>query len=173
MRFHKNFHVIIDVREVLIEENTIKPVGWTILPIFSSDEYVKSGVFQLPLYQGKVSLKAITDMLESDPISYLRNAVSNKLGPIKYLHPASVLLRLVDGQRDGHFGKPLDLDRLDYSFIPESMLPAYSYNAAASERAEYDGRISRLMPDGLSEEEYMERIKTLISSELDISHTFI
>lgn len=34
--------------------------------------------------------------------------------------PFTILIRILDGQREGHFNKPVDLERMNYEYIPET-----------------------------------------------------
>lgn len=48
--------MIIDIRQVKFKKKkiTIKEHSWTITPLFTTDGFVNSGVFQIPIFQGNV-----------------------------------------------------------------------------------------------------------------------
>lgn len=126
---HKAAHLVIDIRKIKTVKNKGKevfdeePYAWTILPLFTFDCYVNSGIYQLPLFKGKVSneilksVKASTDpwtkimqtMRETDP--------ETRKPLLQYLNPASVVVRLIDGQREvlstnaGSLSGPFRLDQ--------------------------------------------------------------
>ena len=52
---------------------------------------------------------------------------------LEMLKPASAIVRLIDGQREGHYQIPFDWRRLDYSYLPQDKLFEYSYNEAVEE----------------------------------------
>lgn len=55
--FNRSLHMVIDIRTVNFDniEPQIIPVGWTLLPIFSPDGYILSGIYQVPLFKGPVN----------------------------------------------------------------------------------------------------------------------
>ena len=52
--FTKNACVLIDVKEVIMgkKEIELKSYAWTIVPLFSFDGFVNSGIYQIPLFKG-------------------------------------------------------------------------------------------------------------------------
>lgn len=109
---HKAAHVVIEVLKV----KTIKKKGvdyfeqiayaWTILPLFTYDEYVNSGIYQLALFKGPVSMSILKSVRAStDPWRKMMESMRDidletKKPLIEYLFPASVVVRLIDGQRE-------------------------------------------------------------------------
>jgi len=100
--FDKYLSVIIDVRSVFIsgrkDKIKIEPVGWTIMPVFTPNGYVKSGCYQLPLFKGPVKKEMLKGLCENDPWEYMMEQRTKK--QISYLEPMSAVVRLLDAQRE-------------------------------------------------------------------------
>ena len=137
------------------------------LPIFSADGYVKSGMYQLPVFKGTVPGSFLPDLAISDPWNLLMNSVSKPGGPT-YLDPVSVIVRLVDTQRDGHFIVPLDLNRISYDYISEDIRPKLAYNAAAQAKSDQQRRLKTLVPGNFSPENYLKRVNEAVANVRDI-----
>lgn len=167
--FDQGVHVIIDIRAVDLEKKVLEPVAWTIVPVFYEDGYVKSGIFQIPLFSGAVPVGLLPDLASNKPWQFLLNA-SQKPGGPHFLEPVSVLLRIVDSQRDGHYSTALDLNRLDYSYIPPELLAKFSYNAAAFQRNENTNILRKVVPLNTSPVNYNKIIHDLAVAALDLPH---
>jgi hypothetical protein len=101
INFDKNVHILIEIRTVNLNKYPpqFSSVGWTIFPIFTADGYVKSGIFQIPLISGKVDEAFIKEARENDPWTFLLDEMKKKKG-LKFLDTTSVMVRLVDSQRE-------------------------------------------------------------------------
>lgn len=134
---NKSMVAVIDVREVVtlgskkmkkgkvVEvQPKIVPYAWTIVPIFTYEGYTNSGVYQIPLMKGAVNenvLKSVAS--ETRPWKCFMDFVheidyDTGKPTLEMLRPASAIVRLIDGQREGHFQIPFDWRRLDYSYLP-------------------------------------------------------
>lgn len=162
--FDKCMHLIIDIRAVSYSKQRpeVEDVGWTILPIFSDDGYVNSGIYQLPVFKGKVPAPFMSELANNEPWKYLMKAASRSGGP-QYYDPVSVIVRLVDAQRDGHFMTQLETQRMNYDFIPESMLSKMAYNAAAEERNTSETKLKMIVPGNFSPEAYLKKTNEAIA----------
>ena len=103
IKFDKNLTIIIDIQTVIFKKKTIptfKPIGWTILPVFSSNGYVMSGVYQLPIFEGPVPTDIIEQLPMNDPWPFLMDLLANKKSRVKYLETMSTIVRLLDSQRE-------------------------------------------------------------------------
>jgi hypothetical protein len=100
IKFDKNLTMIIDVRSVKFTRTraVFENIGWAICPIFSADGYVQSGIYQIPVINGAVPKDIINELPMNDPWPYLNDLISSK--KLKYLEYMSVLVRLLDGQRE-------------------------------------------------------------------------
>ena len=163
--FDKNLHLIIDVRAVSFAKQRpeVLTVGWTILPIFSADGYVRSGIYQMPVFKGPVPASFLPDLASNDPWVTLMNAVNKPGGPV-YFNPVSVIVRLVDSQRDGHFTVPLDVNRFNYDYIAEELKAKMAYNAAAQAKAEQQRKLKSLVPANFSPETYLKRVNEAVAN---------
>ena len=107
--FTKGKVCIIDVREIkkfADKESEFETYAWTILPVFTYEGYVNSGVYQMPLFRGEVDENVLTRVNNStDPWKEFMD-ISKEIDfdtgkpTIQYLRPASVIVRLIDGQRE-------------------------------------------------------------------------
>lgn len=167
--FDKNLHLILDVRAVSFAKQRpeVLSVGWTILPIFSADGYVRSGIYQVPVFKGSVPSSFLPDLAINDPWSLLMSSVNKPGGPV-FLSPVSVIVRLVDTQRDGHFIIPLDANRISYDYIPEDLKAKMTYNAAAQTKAEQQRKLKSLVPANFSPDTYLKRVNEAVANVIDI-----
>ncbi|CAG9315098.1 unnamed protein product [Blepharisma stoltei] len=169
--FNRFLHIIFDVRTINLSKKRpeVIPVGWTILTVFTEDGYIKSGIYQLPLFKGAVPVPILSDLTNNDPWSFIMNAATRQGGP-QFLEPVSILVRLVDTQRDGHFATPMELQRLNYQFIPEALLAKFSYNAAAEQRGSQQKRLKSLIPSNQSAENFSKKINEAVANHLGLNH---
>jgi len=61
---------------------------------------VKSGIYQVPLFKGKISTELVEALKEEDPWDFITDLLKRR--KIKLYKPCSVIVRLLDSQRDGH-----------------------------------------------------------------------
>jgi hypothetical protein len=169
--FNRSLHMIVDVRSVSFARQTpeVTNVGWTILPIFSDDGFVESGIYQLPLFRGAVPVPILQDLATNKPWEFLNNLVGKRNGP-SFLTPVSVIVRLVDAQREGHFNMPMELQRLNYSYIPGNLLSKFSYNAAAMAKMDGQKRLKSIIPNQGAEEPYQKKINQGMANHLGLDH---
>ena len=101
--FKKNLNLIIEVKTIIFNKKSvplIKPVGWTVLPIFNSDGYVQAGIFQLPIFKGTIPKDTLQHITYNDAWPYLMDLMRVKKSPVQLLEPMSVIVRLLDAQRE-------------------------------------------------------------------------
>lgn len=128
----QNLSIIIDVRSIEFVQGSGKIVeaGWAVIPIFFIKEhklYVRSGYYQVPLVKGPPSSEIVKEMATyEDQWNFVQNKISD--GELSYYEPFSVIVRLVDGQLEGHYQKIYDYTRFDYSYMPaETKNPDYLF----------------------------------------------
>lgn len=104
-----NLVVIVDVR-ALVGKNT-QPAGWAILPVFEEgSEFLASGVFQLPLFQGPVPLPLLQDLVKGQAegkgvLEIIGSWLDDK--KVKFTaDKSSVFVRLLEDQRLGMLPDP-------------------------------------------------------------------
>ena len=102
--FNKYLSIIIDVRSVYIsgrrDKIKIEPVGWTIVPVYTPNGYVKSGCYQMPLFKGPVRKDLLEGIGQNDPWEYLMDLKKEKINRLVFLEPMSAVVRLLDAQRE-------------------------------------------------------------------------
>ncbi|CAG9322879.1 unnamed protein product [Blepharisma stoltei] len=169
--FDRNMHIIIDIRAVSFakQKPEVVDVGWTILPVFSEDGYINSGIYQLPLFKGSVPAPFMSELTNNSPWEHLMRAAQRSGGP-QYLDPVSVIVRLVDSQRDGHFMMPMETQRMNYDYVPESLRGKMSYNAAAEEMNMHTRRLKAMIPGNYTSEHFLRKINETIADHLGLSH---
>ena len=102
VKFHRNVCMIIDIRSVSFTklEPTIEEVGWTILPVFSPNGFVMSGIYQIPLFKGAPIVEYLKEMETTDPWQFLSDKQKEKKSRIIPLENCSVIVRLLDSNRE-------------------------------------------------------------------------
>ena len=103
--FEKNLHIIIDIRSVNFSRTTphFSSIGWTICPVFSADGYVRSGLYQIPVFKGKFPPDLRRELQEEDPWPYLMEMVGRRNRyKLQFLESTTAMIRLVDAQREVH-----------------------------------------------------------------------
>jgi hypothetical protein len=93
-------HFVVDIRKIKMSQSSppkFTKVAWTIVPIFTEDGYVNSGIYQIPLFKGTPSGALLKEMATQDPWEYLQRQVQTKGNAgLKYWSNASVFVRLLD-----------------------------------------------------------------------------
>jgi hypothetical protein len=102
IKFNRNLVVVIDIRSVSFPklEPVFENIGWAILPVFSPDGYVMSGIYQVPLVRGPVDPELLKEMEGTDPWELLQERINAKKSKFAWLEPTSVVVRLLDSQRE-------------------------------------------------------------------------
>ena len=174
----KNTHMIVDVKSIKFrkkEATEIKDYAWTIFPLFNlletddnreTDEFfVKSGIFMMPLFQGKVRSDLLID-LDEDKIPWEQLLLENKkkVSPISFMNNSSVVIRWVDNQREGHFKVLADWQRINYEYCTEKKKYDYEYNSKKIGYLEKNNKIERLIPKDKTVAKAQEEINKLIES---------
>lgn len=105
--FDKNSHIIVDLRTINMSKKVpqVTSIGWTIVPLFTPDGYLLSGIYQIPLIAGEVNRIVLGNMLSSevDPWTFILQQINQKKPIIKWLPNVSVVVRLLDCQREVYF----------------------------------------------------------------------
>lgn len=176
--FNRSTCFILDIREIKIKKKKIeiKEYAWTILPLYTYDGYVNSGVYQIPLFKGAVKKIVLKEIgISKEPWKKMLDFVKrkdeyNNKKILEYLEPASIVVRLLDGQREGHLKTSFDYKRMDYSYIPKNKYYAYSYNEAVANRLKKHKKMDTLKPSTTSELELNNRITDAIIEAFNLDH---
>jgi len=160
----------------MTRQGGVKPVfedlGWTICKVMNAhgqQYYVKSGMYQIPLFKGSFPRDFRKQLWYEDPWDFCLKMA--KRGKIRYLPGAtSVMVRVLDAQREGHlqmieieepdgFGHTkkrykYDADRLSIEYLkhwiqddPERM-KQYAYNKQTEIDLEGQPLLMEVVPGG-------------------------
>jgi hypothetical protein len=170
MQFDPNMHVLLDVRGVNVSSKKpdVSTVGWTLIPVFDPQGYVNSGVFQVPLFKGQVPLSILQELTRNSPWEQLLKVSADKTGP-KMMPQMSVIVSLIDGQRDENVSASLDIQKLNYSYIPQDKLASYIYDQAAADRSLQNRRLATIVPARFTAESYQTEVKSAMMRHLGLS----
>lgn len=113
--FNPNSVAIFDVRELVMAKNgaiSMKEYGWGAVQVFSKThdgfQVVNSGIYQIPIFPGRVDRGLLDEMNRSKPSDVFQRAlVSGKIDENKDF--ATLVVRIVDEQRADLAPPPLDL----------------------------------------------------------------
>lgn len=109
----KGMSVLFDIKAYMPGKDQFVDYGFSVIPVLTTlntdaDEntnefYVASGVFTLPVYKGKPS-KDVVDILRehTSPIEELVRMQKGR--QVEYLGTTSIVVKVVDSQREYHFG---------------------------------------------------------------------
>ena len=98
------------------------------------------------------------------------NTLASKKNQISYTENTSVLVRLLDCQRDGHFQQVIDINRMNYKYVPKELLAKFSYNAAAHTKAAQTKRLKSIIQGNMSEDSFQLRVNTVVAEKLGLNH---
>jgi len=170
--------ILIDVRSVQFNKNQAKimEAGWTVLPIFFVKElllnqvYVRSGSYQLPVFKGPVPVNVIQMMATyEDPWMFIEEQLKNSKSPVKYLEGMSVIVRLVDSQREGHFLQPYDFTKFSYDYLPQKGAEKYVYNSAVDQKAQMTNKARALIPKNDDEFNFQRKVSQAVIEKFGLS----
>jgi len=167
----KNLNLIFEIKSVVFAKNnipTIKTVGWALLPVFNSHNCVQSGIYQIPVFKGGLTRDLLDNITHNEAWPYLMNLMSTKKSALSYLEPMTLVVRLLDGQREGHFRMPFDYTRLNYKYLPQAKSTQYVYNSSIEAKLKTAKRLSTIVPTKNTPQEYNHKITTAISQDLGL-----
>jgi hypothetical protein len=175
--FHARQHVIHEPNLVVIVDmralvgRTATPVGWALLPLFEEgSEYLASGAFQLPLFQGPVPLPLLQDLVKAQAEGKgVMEVIASWLDDKKVKFTAdksSVYVRLLEDQRLGMLPEPAGPNtpgvsmpsyvgaKLESAFVKKSVGKPYAKN----------------VPRGVPAEEYVTESNSLSAASLGLPY---
>ncbi|KAL4486755.1 hypothetical protein ABPG72_006587 [Tetrahymena utriculariae] len=170
--YSKNLSIIIDCRKVKFSERgdkvVIENVGWTICPIFTPNGYVKSGIYQIPMFKGSIPMHVVDSVTRQDPWEYIEEQLKTPKSGVVYYENMSAIIRLLDAQRDGHYQVPFDHTRIIYKYIPKNRLGSYAYNAAVEVKLQKAKKLMSLVPNKAKVNEYQEKLTQSVIKSLGL-----
>ena len=159
----QNLAAILDVRsiEFVSGETKIVEAGWAVVPIFFTKDlkqYVRSGIYQVPLLRGPPDSDLIQEMSTyEDQWNFVQNMLSER--KVSLLEPFTVIVRVLDGQREGHFSRRFDYSRFDYSFMPaESKNKNYLFSQESLIKFQKMPRLSQVVPKTIDGSQFQKKI---------------
>jgi len=131
--------LFIDIKKWDFKKEAFDHFGYTCLPILQeldtdADElthefYVRSGVFSLPVFEGKIDPSVLMALRSQENcIQYLNDLCKNKENGVKYKGKTSLIIRMVDQQRKLHFHKPIDMDPPSLVHVAEGKKKELKYD---------------------------------------------
>mmetsp|Transcript_12126 Transcript_12126/g.11976 ORF Transcript_12126/g.11976 Transcript_12126/m.11976 type:complete len:113 (-) Transcript_12126:31-369(-) len=83
----------------------------------------------------------------------------------------SIVIRLVDSQREGHFARPFDFERFSMVYMPERLLERlnYAYTSATDARLKNTPRVATVIPPGADRAAFQESIMRTFHNSLGLS----
>ena len=95
-------HAIVDIKAVSFPKVDVKleNIGWSIVPIFSPDGYVMSGIYQVPIIKGDVNEVLIEELRTNEHWPYINKIMKSKGNKMKFLEYTSCIVRVLDSQRE-------------------------------------------------------------------------
>ncbi|KAL4441575.1 hypothetical protein ABPG74_021507 [Tetrahymena malaccensis] len=165
--FNKEFNryqvVVVDIKSISFKsvDPKFEDVGWTIVPLFSYDGYVNSGIFQIPLIKGPVNPQFLYYLRKKNKRKYqndnrrdrrqpwelLMDKMQEKRSGLRMLEFTSIICRVLDSQRQGHFNVKFDTDRMNYQYLPQEKKTKYSYNEAVALKLKDKKKLSANIPN--------------------------
>mmetsp|Transcript_6219 Transcript_6219/g.7003 ORF Transcript_6219/g.7003 Transcript_6219/m.7003 type:complete len:220 (-) Transcript_6219:356-1015(-) len=105
--------------------------------MFLEGGYINSGQYQLPVFKGAPApelIEQFNELAETeeetlDPWEVVAAVMDEKKSGIKYLNNMTVVIRLLDGQREGHLNRLYHVNSFDYTYLPEEKLNKFAYNS--------------------------------------------
>ena len=103
-----NLAVVLDIRSIEYVRGTPKIVeaGWTLVPVFFIRDarlYVRSGIYQMPVFKGPVDREMIAEMAQyEDQWNFLQERLVERRGITLY-QPFSVIVRLLAPRMQAKF----------------------------------------------------------------------
>lgn len=151
IEFEEKMHIIVELKAVKVKDGEpfFENFAWTIVPIFHERGYTLNGNFQIPLFDGEVKPPILDEISTSEKSVWetVEKLVTD--GKIAYKGKSSVFVRLLDCQKEGQLGDKLDIETLDYKYLPKNikLLKEFAYNQQSKLTNESKGKIKKFIPN--------------------------
>lgn len=166
--FNPFLNIIVEIKEIVNTEEgfKMKDFGWCVVPIFHGDGYVINGHFQMPLFEGAFpATKIMKELQNQSPWEYIQQMLGQKSSFIKYRKDyTSILFRLIDGQRVGQLTQELDINTLDFKYLPQklSLRTKYAFNQQIANQLATKTKLSKTVPNRGSPVDYNNKIVSFL-----------
>ena len=166
--------VLFDIKIYLPEKDEFTDYGFAIAPVLQAldtdadagelEQYVNSGVFTLPIYKGRITANQVERLkASSTPLTTVAAMLTAK--EIEYLPTASVIAKIVDGQRKLHFRESFEKKAPSTRFMDPKLASKYAYKPIS-------GGIFGASPKKLSEMIPAAKQKDLVGFTKHLSKKF-
>jgi len=159
--FEKNLVMIVDIKTVTFKNKTdpiFSNIAWTVVPLFSPDGYILSGIYQIPLFQGSIPKDIVDKLPLNDPWPFIEENMKGKKPLAKYWDYTSVIVRVLDGQREGHFSNPYDYERMNYQYLPVKNRAKWIYNIAVAAKLSKADKYATIVPNKEDPKKFNKKI---------------
>ncbi|EGR33876.1 hypothetical protein IMG5_033550 [Ichthyophthirius multifiliis] len=172
VEFQQNLSIIIDCRKVIFNKKGdqvyLENIGWTLCPVFTNNGYVKSGIYQLPIFKGQVPFDILQKASQQNPWMAIQEGIKNKKNSVKYYETMSCIVRILDAQRDGHYQIPFDYTRVNYNYLPKDKIGDYAYNSAIDIKLKKATKMLSMAHNKAKVNEYQDKLTNLTLQTLKI-----
>ena len=163
----QNSHMIFSVKEIIYsktKEGTSRDIGFTILPLIDSKNYLHTGTYQLPLFKRDLTRTITDDLQREDPYKLLLKLMTVKDPKTKkyvneLLTPTSIMVRLKNNYFDKLYEKPMDFTRFKTYYLPDDKLQKYIYDGKIEEKLKTSKKMNAILPKGAIEDEFNELLR--------------
>ena len=173
--FDPYMHMIIEVKllkyQSLDDDFKFFEYGWAVVPIFIGDGYVMNGHYQIPLFEGTFPKDELLKELRDRRVwEVLEEKMQGKKPKIKYKGNSSVMVRIIDGQREGQLNTKLDLDSLDQQFLPQKidLKIKFAYNQQVKNALDTRSKLESTIPNNGKPATFNKKILKSTLKNLDI-----
>lgn len=166
-------HLIISFLKLTFDSKNrpnLKTIGFSVLPLFSEENYINSGFFQLPLFKGTIDPETVQLMHLKGPLEVLLSAASAKKKgeKLETVENASLVVCLKDAFLGEVFTKNEGFERLNTSLLPENQKEDYLLNEKKLARMVNSKQLSKLILPGVTEQEMNYIIESVIEEAYSI-----
>ena len=151
VEFNEKLHVVVEVKAVKVRDSEpyLENYGWTIVPVFHERGYTLNGNYQMPLFDGEPNVAILNEIetAEGGVWETIEKLLSN--GKIAYKGKSSAFIRLLDCQKEGQLSDKLDVETLNYKYLPKNMklLKDFAYNQQTQLVNESKPKIKKFIPN--------------------------
>ena len=161
--------LIVEIRELVVANKSdldVQSHSWGVLPLFQDGIYTRSGIHQVPLFEGPPNAEMLKEY-HSDPEvpwqEFLAVEMRSKRSRIKFLKGFPSLIVLVV---DGQITECVSLSTVDTSLVPTSLLDKFKYIPANQTKS----TIAKLIPKKTSQEDFERELNMFFKNVTGISH---
>jgi hypothetical protein len=163
LEFDPYAHIIIEVKEMINknDEFTFKDYGWTVAPIFIGDGFVINGHYQIPLFEGAFPKELFLEDLKKEKAwDAIQEVFTARKSPLKWINYSSVLIRMIDGQREGQLTTKLDIDSLETRYLPENLehKTKFAFNEQVWRNLQKNKKLAMTIPNNGRAADYNKQI---------------